>query len=387
MTSSLTSMSSRKLDSHIWYAVADDHLSRIEDVAAFLQGEFAPSGSIMWSPEFMRWKLGSSNPAGTGFVSYAMTDGKVVGSVTLVRKRAILDGKEIACGEVGDTYTTALMRKKGKPFDFSELSNDPNHFTNKSIFGRLASDVFKRACLNGVQLVYGTPNQNAYPGWTKRLGYTELLSRPLFCFSRPTSYILAKYSPKLAFLVSPLAALEWVYWKFCRLCAKFASGIIVSQSWPASEEIDALWTHTQPTKGFSLIRDSVYWRHRYEQNPLVLYTVFTFRLRGKLLGMMVCRVTEQESGKRVVSLVDWMAAHSLKMKTMVMLIADRIFEKHRPSVINLWLRDGSRAVNDLRWLLFLRRTKIPVIFGPTELSGNFKHIECFDFTIGSSDAM
>ena len=129
-----------------WVPVNGDDLQLMDKVVAFLQGEFCPSDADpLWSVEYFRWKLGPNNPAGAGYVSLAMLDDKVVGIVSLTKKRLLLNGKPVVGCEVGDTYTSALARRGVQPAVPSTLDPDPASFVNRSIFGRLASDARARA--------------------------------------------------------------------------------------------------------------------------------------------------------------------------------------------------------------------------------------------------
>ena len=60
------------------------------------------------------------------------------------------------------------------PLSKSNEYSDENNYINKSIFGRLAFESQKRAENKGIELIFGTPNKNAYPGWIKRLNYSEI---------------------------------------------------------------------------------------------------------------------------------------------------------------------------------------------------------------------
>jgi len=376
-------------NNRIWKTVADDQLTHLHEVTNFLQSEFGPAeGPPMWTSDLMRWKLGPTNPAGCGFLSYAVVDGRVVGSATLTRKRALLNGQEIACGEVGDTYTAAFMRRTGTPVELSAINSDPGHFINKSIFGRLVSDVFARACSQGIQLVYGTPNQNSYPGYTKKLGYTELLLNPIHCFSRPTSYLIGQRFPKLKLISCLLKFAEQPFLNItCMLLKLLNPGLSMSQVQPDDDAINALWDATKPDTGFSLIRDAAYWRYRYDENPLAKYDKFYFSKDGCLAGLVVCKKTGSPNSKQVFSLVEWMSLDKAAIGMMIACAIQKGFAMHKPGVINLWARDDQMLVRQLNYQLFLKRAKVPVIFAPTPLAPQMERLNDFCFAIGSSDAM
>ena len=121
--------------SDVWHVVNDDKLGQVDLVVDFLMGEYCPTDSDpIWSAEYFRWKLGAANPAGTGYLTLAVAGGKVVGTVSLTRKRLLIGGKEYHGGEVGDSYSSANMRRGGQPAELSSGDNDKNSYINKSIF-------------------------------------------------------------------------------------------------------------------------------------------------------------------------------------------------------------------------------------------------------------
>ena len=55
-----------------WSTIEDDNLINVDKMAFFLQSEFSNSeADQIWSAEYFKWKLGSHNPAGKGYISLA----------------------------------------------------------------------------------------------------------------------------------------------------------------------------------------------------------------------------------------------------------------------------------------------------------------------------
>ena len=99
-----------------WVSVNGDDLRLINKAAAFLEREFrAADADPIWSVEYFQWKLGPSNPAGRGYLSLAILDDEVVGVVSLTKKRLLINGRHVVGGEVGDTYTSARVRRGSQP--------------------------------------------------------------------------------------------------------------------------------------------------------------------------------------------------------------------------------------------------------------------------------
>ena len=178
-------------DKNYWISVCDDNLALIDKVVEFLRNQYPYDfGGELWTREYFEWKLGSANPSGKGFLSVALSNGMVIGVVTLTRKRILLNGARLDGGEVGDSYSSSKGRRNFYPFEISALDPNQNSYLNKSIFGRLASEVRFRAENSRVSLIYGVPNKNAYPGWVNRLNYFETKEYNNISFSRPGNYYL-----------------------------------------------------------------------------------------------------------------------------------------------------------------------------------------------------
>lgn len=371
-----------------WIPVNGDDLHLMDKAVAFLQGEFCPADADpVWSVEYFRWKLGPGNPAGAGYVSLAMLDDKVVGIVSLTRKRLLINGRMVIGGEVGDTYTSARVRRGTQPAMPSTLDPDPASFVNRSIFGRLASDARARAEADGIRVVYGTPNANAYPGWTKRLGYFDFQGYDNQSFSRPTWRMLIKRYPALA-LAKPAiraseSALISIHAALCRLANR---GLAFELQSPTEEEIDALWRRIKPSAGFSLVRDGAYWRHRYSEHPLARYVFFGVCRQGILVAIAVVRLASIAGGKPVLSIVEWMAEEEIPFGFLLTQILDACKSWEIDS-FNFWANAAGQEATAARQSLFVKRGRVPIIFADTVDGREVGAMEgAVYFYLGSADA-
>jgi len=371
-----------------WVPVNGDDLQLMDKAVAFLQGEFCPADADpVWSVEYFRWKLGPGNPAGAGYVSLAMLDDKVVGIVSLTRKRLLVNGKPVAGGEVGDTYTSARVRRGARPAMPSTLDPDPASFVNRSIFGRLASDARARAESDGIRVIYGTPNANAYPGWTKRLGYFDFQAYANQSFSRPTWRMFIKRYPGLALAKSVIRASENALISVHAALSRAANGgLVFGLQSPGEEEIEALWERVKPSEGFSLVRDGEYWRHRYLEHPLARYILFSVRRQEVLVGVVAIRLAAIAGGKPVLSIVEWMAEEDIPFGFLLPQILDTCKGWEIDS-FNFWTNAAGQEAKSALQSLFVRRGRVPIIFGDTvegRKVGMMKN--SVYFYLGSADA-
>jgi hypothetical protein len=380
----------KKLDKKmIWVPVNCDDLRLIDKAVSFLQQEFQPIGAnLIWSEEYFKWKLGACNPAGKGYVSLAMLDDKVVGIVSLTRKRLLVNGRQVAGGEVGDTYSSTRVRRGAQPNSLSVLDPNPKSFMNMSIFGRLASDVRERAQADGVQVIYGTPNSYAYPGWTKRLGYFDYLGYENQSFSRPTWLMLIKRYPALALFRRFIRLAECALIKIhASLCREINNDLVFETLSLGEKEIEELWERVKPTSGFSLVRDGAYWRHRYFDHPLAKYSIFGVRSKGVLVAICVVRLTTIGGEKKVLSVVEWMTEKKVPFSFLLTQILE-FYRGWKIDSFNLWASAVGEEANAAQKCFFVRRNRVPIIFSDNVVGCEIAALkDSFYFYIGSVDAV
>lgn len=374
----------------VWTSVNDDKLILVDKTVEFLQGEFCPVGSEpLWSADYFRWKLGPKNPAGNGFVSLAFADDKVVGVVSLTKKRILIDGVESIGGEVGDSYSSAIARRKSRPAQLSVLDSDPKSYVNRSIFGRLASEVRARAEAEGISLTYGTPNSNAYPGWVNRLGYFDLKELCNRSYSRPTSEFAIRRYPVLYAYRNILRRVE----RLLLRAQGFRSPVGPRKRYqmivgiPSATVLDEFWKRVKPARGFSLVRDSRYWRHRYQEHPIVNYSFLCIWENEILVGLVVTRVATVGDGKRVAYLAEWLITERVDFSW----ILTTVIDYHRDSGIemfNFWASSFSRPAKVARRNLFFSKHAIPIILANTDQARKVRsQPAAIQFYLGSTDAV
>lgn len=373
-----------------WVSVNGDDLHLIDKAVAFLQGEFSPvNGDPVWSVEYFQWKLSPRNPAGTGYISLAMLDGNVVGVVSLTKKRLWINGKQHIGGEVGDAYTSARVRRGVQPHTLSAADADPASFINRSVFGRLASEVRLRAEADGVWLIYGTPNANAYPGWTKRLGYFNFQEYDNRTFARPTWRMLIKRYPGFSPARCVIRACEHTLISIHAALYSFANSDLVFAPQRLNEaeaEVEELWARVKRDIGFSLVRDSAYWRHRYLDHPLAHYSIFSIRRHGVLIGIAAARLASITPEQPVLYLVEWMLEDDVPFGFLLSQILNAYKHKEVDS-FKFWAKDKGKEAKASQYGLFAKRGRIPIIFANTEIGLEINAMkETFQFSLGSTDA-
>jgi len=374
----------------LWESFTNNSLHKVQEVVDFLEEEYPPSNlDIMWSYDYFNWKLGDLNPAGRGFLAYALHEGKVVGSATLTKKRVLLDGIEYLASEVGDTYTSSGFRRKCKPKTMSQTDANPNSYVNRSIFGRLITELVNKSEESGVSIIYGTPNKNSCPGYTKRLSFINYEQYGNMSYYRPTAHFLLRKFPvlgPLGFIIKRLELLMiWIQnLLFTRVINR---KVTVSVSMPTVDEFDKLWLRIKPELGFSLVRDSLYWKHRYSDRPHIKYQFIKFHRNGELVAVAVTRKIVNNSDNVSVAIVEWMNEDGFKFGHILAVVMN-LYKTSKVSYFYTWLQSSSKNSRIAMKNLFLIRKKQPIIFSGNTISKNLidseKELNIF---LGSSDAV
>jgi hypothetical protein len=377
-------------DIRFWNIVNGDSLDCLDNVAEFLHKGFSQKGADrIWSKEYLDWRLGDENPAGRGYLSYAISDDKIVGVATLTRKKALFNGQELIVAEIGDTYTLPDIIRKGKPVALSDLDSNPKLYVNKSVFGRIISEITHRASLDGVSIIYGTPNKNSFPGYIKRLGFLNHTQYQNTVNYRPSSQLLIKKHSLLKPLSKVFYAVERLVFTLQKMLYSFwhGKGVKVSISMPESDEIDALWKVTKPKAGFSLVRDGQYWFYRYVNHPLASYKFINFRKNGSLIAMVVVREFSYREGRRVASIVEWMSEDNISIGYLLSETLNLINSRE----VDYYYYYSSAADSistTAKGNLFFRNNLAPIVFVKNDLSVEIcKNNNSFEFHLGSSDAV
>jgi hypothetical protein len=374
----------------LWESFTDNSLHKAKEVADFLQDEFCPSGAdIMWSSDYFNWKLGDPNPSGKGYLSYALHEDKVVGSATLTKKRVLLDGIEYIAGEVGDTYTSTYFRRKCKPISMIRTDSNPNSYVNRSIFGRLITELVHKSKECGVSIIYGTPNNNSYPGYTNRLGFVDYKQYGNTAYYRPTAQLLLAKYPILSpfrFIIKKTELLTIAIQNL--LYSRFLNReVTVSDSTPSAEDINQLWLRIKPEFGFSLVRDALYWKHRYSDHPHAKYQFINFRRNGELVAVVVTRKFSSRADNSSVAVVEWMNEDGFQFGYILAVVMD-LYKTSKVNYIYTWLQSSTKNSRIATRNLFAFKKQAPIIFADNSISRKLLASEKeVNFFLGSSDAI
>lgn len=373
----------------LWDVRANDDLdNELTGKAVSFLSSFLPDGvDPVWSVEHFRWKLGETNPAGRGFMTVAEYAGDVIGVTSITRKR-MWDGKSpVAAAEIGDTYSHPSFRREGRAARPHAPTATPNEYLSKSVFGRLVTETRERAEQSGITLIYGTPNGNSLPGYVNRLGFFDYKSHFNRYFVRPAPGGIVRRLPLLAPLQGVLNPLDRAYATILRGLSTGVRKLRVQEIEDSVDEIDGLWQRLKEGINFGPLRDAAYFKHRFLENPLAHYRLWTVRHAGDLCGVFVTRSSTLADGQLSFYLADWLLDPHVK-GIFRFVLAHMIAENGGRNIksYSFWAERDWAAQQGLLRLGCIGRGRVPIVFFDNKDSRSLDASGCkLDFTLATSD--
>jgi hypothetical protein len=166
------------------------------------------------------------------------------------------------------------------------------NYRGMGLFKKLALDCYKNASEDGVNFVYGFPNEQSAPGFFKSLGWKPIaevpfLIKPVNIFY-PLQYKLKKNIP---FRLNLNLGLKW-------LLSAPKNKYIINDLPQFDEAYNELWQKFATTFNIGVNRDADYMNWRIANHPTEKYIVKSFKIADTLAAVFVLSVkAEKHSGK------------------------------------------------------------------------------------------
>lgn len=162
----------------------EEKLNLIDD---FFNTEFPEVFGESKISKILKWKISNDNPEGTGFLTIAKWNGKVIGLASATKRKISIGNTEYLAVETGDTFTANQFRKSGRCRSPLKFKNDASRSLNteylaKSVFGRTLYETIERAKDSGIEIFFGFPNQLSSKAYRKRFGFENLNESKMFSF-------------------------------------------------------------------------------------------------------------------------------------------------------------------------------------------------------------
>lgn len=252
----------------MWKAVQylPDLLPEISDMTREFYGDSAISNL-----EFLKWQY-QTNPAGPAMIKLArnIETELLAGQYVVIPMRFKVYGETIKAVLSLNTLTRPI-------------------YSGQGIFTELAKTIYQECSEQGIDFCYGFPNPNSYPGFTKKLEFTDIGSVPLLLRPLNTKALLKR---KFSSLIVSLALPLHLFYKVKNL--SYDQYEVYSLTALDLTEINTFWAKVQDKYPIIGVRDADYINWRYFEIPYRDYQIYGIRHRSstELLGYIVGRCTE-----------------------------------------------------------------------------------------------
>ncbi len=226
--------------------------------------------------QYHRWQY-QENPAGLALAALAQDNAtrQVIGQFGAIPIRAVIDGEPRPAAIALNVATDPGYRRQGM---FAAL-------------GAASGELMAQA---DVALAFAMPNQNSFPGFLSRLGYSHagdipFLVRPVSTRQLARSRLNVPLLPDMAaFVARPFAPPLPTQ-------PVDVAGVEVGQVIQFDEAFDDLWKRLRNRHRVMVIRDASYLEWRYLRIPLREYHCYAAIVAGELAGYIVLRLANMLS--------------------------------------------------------------------------------------------
>lgn len=245
-----------------------ENLSGIIDITMENYGDIEISNK-----DFLQWQY-FNNPAGKALIKLAKSDdNEVVGQYVIIPMK-IKVNEEI----VDSTLSLNTLTRKD--------------YRGKGIFTKLADAVYKKCEEDKLEFTYGFPNPNSYPGFVKKLGFTDLGSLPLMVYPLNIEKLLLK-----RFNSNLLSKLGGIFNGIFNICIKNDECIQIKEIDGDLRDFDMFWDEIKGKYKVIGVRNSDYIKWRYKDIPMREYHIIGAYKNKKLVAYVVLRKSEIEKFK------------------------------------------------------------------------------------------
>ena len=240
----------------------------LEKILEMAQEYYGPENDIA-NRDFLLHQY-FENPSGDAIIDLAVDkDNNVLAGQYIVCPMAFqINGQRVRCVNSLNTLTRETYQGQG-------------------IFTELAREVYRKSSEEGYAFCYGMPNQNSYPGFIKKLDFTDLGPVPLMLRPLYPSNMIKEFTQHklLSFFARPTDQIFKIRAK-CPL-----SGIeIVPVTYKNLALMDQFWQVVKEKYPIMNIRSASYLRFRYLDMPRRMYYPYVALQNQMPVGFAVGRL-------------------------------------------------------------------------------------------------
>ena len=278
----------------------DDHETLVE-LAALIAAEVETADSGCSGLDDWRWKY--LDPDFESLIIVAEDSGRLVGSYHLQSRPGRVHGKPRTLVAVQDLAVLREYRRQG-------------------LFGRLSSAGSEQLAERGWDFSYALPTRpESYLGFTKRLGYTEVKTVPVYVRPLKPGHVLAARLPLKPFW-NVLGAPAGFAYDILFPLSRFADGIEIRVIERFSADVDSISEAFLGQVGIGCIRDAVFLNWRFVTNPDKICQCWGAYRGDQTVAYLVTR-RRRLFGVELTLLMD-MGCLANEEKTLLSLIAHRV---------------------------------------------------------------
>ena len=334
-------------------------------IARFFKRHYMGLGAYGDSDLF-QWKI-IDNSLMPGIINLVKDGDRIASITTVTPKRLFLDGKEIAAGEIADSYT------------------DPD-YQRQGMLAQLINQCTQDALGRGIDLVYSTPNHQSIPAYERKGNYLRLpnlhvksLSLPVNVkplIQRHTHWLVGSYAEAIA---ANFAFLGLTVQKAIR------TAVSVDEESGIPDDWDEFWQTCLAGYDFLIARDRAGMEWRYFHHPHK-YRLFVARSGGIIQGYAVYRIIHDEE-RSVMSLADYLfrPGRESDLRSVLVHIVDRAL-RSGVATVSAWCPADNPHFRVFRQFGFSARSDVPVVAFQNELARVLSGRKLrWHFTVSDSD--
>ena len=341
--------------------------SDLPDIAHFFKKNYTGIGSY-GSMDMFYWKI-MDNPVMPGIINLVKDDGKIISTTSVTPKRLLLKRQEYQVAEIGDTYTDTSYQRRGL---FTLLIN------------MSTQDAFKE----GINFIYGTPNNQSLPGYEKKADYkiipginVKSLVLPLDVkpfIQRRSHWLMGNYAASL------FSTLVYIYFGF-KKALSFSKAMQIEELECLPDGWDDFWEKSRQSYDFIFNRDKKMLIWRFFKNPNK-YRFYVLREKNQIVGYLVYRIIY---GPEIITLLIadflFLPGRESDMKVLLFKVLEESMQSN-VTKISTWCTQDSPYFKVLKGFGFIARGNIPIICFQSEFALNLvKACQTWHFTISDSD--
>jgi hypothetical protein len=314
------------------------------------------------------WKI-FLNPFREGFVNLIKNGNDIAATTSITPKSLVLNQKLVSVAEIGDTYTDSLFQGRG-------------------YFSTLVNESCVKAELMGIELVYGTPNNQSLPAYLKKTKFKNITLFDIRSFNyllRVDHILLPKVGRLFADLIDSffrLLVIAHSFFLWYQSSGKEFSKIEHLTDLPL--DWDDFWNDCLGSWDFIFCRDVKSMSWRFFSNP-EKYSFLVVRSIDRIVGYVVYKINSDLSQSTLV-IADFLFLEGFETEfNSCLKLLRKIAIDKRLNSISLWCDNKSVYRVALKKSGFIVGSNFPVIFSNSEVFKGLGQSARIHFTLADSD--